>query len=99
MKIVKKFIINPCGPRGTCLVKAACTMKNDGQFFRKGKCPDFKKYYDKNDKIENFITVMTEFFWVIVILLFFIWIVVTFVLGLFEGYHYIKQFINFVRGT
>lgn len=90
------FLTNPCGPKGRCLVKACCRLIKKSKWDKEIQCPEYKIYHDRKEKIENLWYRITEFSFISFSILTFLWIVITFILGMIKEWEYIKRFINFL---
>ena len=87
-----KSLINPCDENGTCLVKAGCRLAKNAPWERQKKCPDYKKWMDRSNKVENIQAFTTGSIFICIGLIIIIWIIGTFGLGLWEEYKFIKDF-------
>lgn len=77
MKFLVRFLKNPCDG---CITKAACQSRS--WMWKSRNCPDFKKYDKKKTNIETRMRVIIESFYMILLIIGFILIIVTFVFGM-----------------
>jgi len=89
MKKLQKVIdyfknIDPCGEDSTCLVRAACHMRQITPWERTSKCPDYITYSNRRDKFRKIKTESVDWVWVIVMLSVFLFIVIIFGLGIYK---------------
>lgn len=91
-----KFLTDPCGPKGECLVKACCGLVRKSEWARKTHCPEYKIYHGKKEKIESWLYSITELSFIVGFIILFLWIILTLILGMIEEWHYIKRFITFM---
>ncbi len=90
-----KFLTDPCGPKGLCLVKACCSLHGK-LWTKKMDCPEYKIYHDRKEKIESWIYIISELGFIGIFIVSCLWIIVTFILGLITEWGYIKIFIKFL---
>ena len=82
---------DPCGEKGTCLVKASCKLPTKMPWERTGQCPEYKKYVRKRNRIEKIQASINAGLILCSLFLFIAWIAYTFFLGLWEQYVWLKN--------
>ena len=85
--------VDPCGEESTCLVRAACRMRQITPWTRSSQCPDYKTYTHRRDKFRKIKTETVDWFWVIVMLSAFFFIVIVFGLGVWKLIELIQRYI------
>jgi hypothetical protein len=82
--------IDPCGEESTCLVKAACHMRQEKPWIRTQKCPDYIKYTKRRDKFIEIKNDTIDWFWTITMISCFLFICFIFILGIMKFIELIK---------
>jgi len=85
-----KFLREPCDD-GDCLVKVACSLRNNTPWERGRKCPDYKKWARRTDKVQSVQAIINTFFFIGITLSFALWIGITFGWGIRQEYLYIRS--------
>ena len=89
--LFKKFLTDPCGDEGTCLVKASCRLPNQLPWERTDHCPEYRKYVKRRDRINKIQATINAGLLACSFILFLCWILYTFCLGLWEQYVWLKN--------
>ena len=82
--LFKRFVIDPCGKDGTCLVKASCQLYKALPWERTSKCPDYKKYTKRRDFINAYTSLIINIFCVLVFLCMIAFIIASFSIGAWD---------------
>jgi len=76
------YYIDPCGEESVCFVRPACHIRNNIPWTRRDKCPDYKRFYERRDVIDNIKTEIIEWFCIGTMLSVLAFIAFLFILGI-----------------
>lgn len=88
-KICKKILKDPCK---NCIVQPVCfnTFLGDHKYVKKYQdCKQYRNYKKKSRKIESIFDNIHDGILSVLVLIFIIWIIVTFIIGITEQYQLI----------